>query len=378
MDEGGFKTALMHGVPRGETWAPFLQRLRADVAQMEKDAKADPTGKLQSMSAAMMMGKIREEATNQLANTPEAIAEIYGLKVEKRPVETVLGAAEGPAAKKPYIERKCANTWCKRRGHFKEDCYMYGGGKAGKYPTGWTGPKDLHLHPNVRAANRSQSGGTQLGSANNATTGFDDLTAAAALSQEGSVVVLGTTAAETGNIRCSNAALENSTLPKESMKFYHDSGANRHIAFERGVFHNYKAIDPVPVNGFDNSLHSNAVGKGDVHFATNYDGITRTVKLTDVLHVPSARLNLVSQGCLERKGISCHSGQGRLVLKTHGVEILRGNLGNNNLFLLDVRPMMADLKDRISDLVDDVSDSITTTASTAKSGRDFYTASWGI
>lgn len=134
MNEGGFKTALMHGVPRTESWAAFLRTLRADVTKMKKDSRADPTKKLQPMSAAMMVGRIREEATNQLANTPKAITEIYGLKAEKHTIETVLGAVEASTSKKPYIEKKCANTWCKRRGHLREDCYMYEGGKVGKYP----------------------------------------------------------------------------------------------------------------------------------------------------------------------------------------------------------------------------------------------------
>lgn len=191
-------------------------------------------------------------------------------------------------------------------------------------------------------------------------------------------MVLGTNVTGTTNVHCSTAALENSSLPKESMRFYHDSGANHHIAFERKLFHNYVPIDPIAVNGFNNTVHSSAVGKGDIHFLTNYNEVSRTVQLTDVLHVPSARLNLVSQGCLERKGISCHSEQCQLTLKAHNVNILRGNLGNNNLFLLHVTPIIASLKDRIFDLVEDVNHSVTSAASTAQSGKDFYIASWGI
>lgn len=131
-------------------------------------------------------------------------------------------------------------------------------------------------------ANREK--GQFNGNSANSAVNDDDLTAAAALSQEGSVVILTTSATGTTDIRCSNAALENSALPKDSMRFYHDSGANRHIAFEHGLFHNYARIEPIAVNGFNNTLHSSAIGKGDVHFLTNYNGVSRTVKLKDVLH----------------------------------------------------------------------------------------------
>ncbi|KAJ3816397.1 hypothetical protein F5880DRAFT_1512700 [Lentinula raphanica] len=49
----------------------------------------------------------------------------------------------------------CENTYCVfPQGHTVENCFVYGGGKAGQYPTNYNGPRDLHLSPNARVAAR--------------------------------------------------------------------------------------------------------------------------------------------------------------------------------------------------------------------------------
>lgn len=367
MSDARFASHLVASLPVIDVWRPFIHHLRSKMIKREKKGKPP-------LTSAYVIERIREENDNIRASDPNVITEVYGIQVPKpkRKPEgdagSIIGVADASANKRAKTLLRCANMHCKRRGHLKEDCFAYGGGKVGEYPDWWIGPKNLHLPPNARTSR-----------ANTATATNDNLTANAVLAQEGGVLVLVTEMTST-DVRCTNAALENSTLPKDHLKFYHDSGANRHIAFERALFHNYKSIAPLNVNGFDNSVHSSAVGMGDLIFDTKYDGRSRTLRLSNVLHVPSARLNLISQGCLERKGIACRSGNGQLVLTTHGYDILRGSLGANNLFLLDVTPVLASLKDRISDLVEEVSGNINAAEATAKNRieTDFGTAGWGI
>ncbi|KAJ3816296.1 hypothetical protein F5880DRAFT_1512788, partial [Lentinula raphanica] len=49
----------------------------------------------------------------------------------------------------------CENAYCVfPQGHSTENCFVYGGGKAGQYPATYNGPRDLHLSPNARVAAR--------------------------------------------------------------------------------------------------------------------------------------------------------------------------------------------------------------------------------
>jgi hypothetical protein len=45
----------------------------------------------------------------------------------------------------------CENEFCERPvGHFKAECFAYGGGAAGKYSDKYKGPRDIHLPPAER------------------------------------------------------------------------------------------------------------------------------------------------------------------------------------------------------------------------------------
>ncbi|KAJ3991755.1 hypothetical protein F5050DRAFT_1540531, partial [Lentinula boryana] len=59
-------------------------------------------------------------------------------KVEE--LEKRLGAQL--AAKNVKNDKECYN--CRRKGHFKDDCYRKGGGKEGQYPSWWRGRKSTN------------------------------------------------------------------------------------------------------------------------------------------------------------------------------------------------------------------------------------------
>ena len=147
------------------------------------------------------------------------------------------------------------------------------------------------------------------------------------------------------HITCNTIAFQASAA--DSLKIFHDSGANRHIFFDRTHFDNYRTIPPLTINGFGSSVSSAAIGVGDIFLHAKCNGKTSTIKLSEVLHVPSARMNLVSQGCLERRGVSSRSKDGRMTLTMNHADILTGNLQHNNLFLLDATPVSRNLADRI-------------------------------
>ncbi|KAI0082957.1 hypothetical protein BDY19DRAFT_875209, partial [Irpex rosettiformis] len=76
------------------------------------------------------------------------------------------------------------------------------------------------------------------------------------------------------------------------------------------------------VKGFGSELSTAAIGVGTVVIQTTCNGTTSSLRLSDVLHVPNARLNLISQGCLERKGVSLRSTGGKMVLSIRGNDVL--------------------------------------------------------
>ncbi|KAJ7111118.1 hypothetical protein C8R46DRAFT_838123, partial [Mycena filopes] len=52
--------------------------------------------------------------------------------------------------------------------------------------------------------------------------------------------------------------------------------------------------------------------KGKVVLKTMYDGATRHFSLSNALHIPTARCNLISGSRLDRKGVNTQTGNGKI------------------------------------------------------------------
>ncbi|KAI0094158.1 hypothetical protein BDY19DRAFT_901415 [Irpex rosettiformis] len=127
---------------------------------------------------------------------------------------------------------------------------------------------------------------------------------------------------------------------------YHDSGANHHIFHDRAVFNNYREISHIPVKSFGSTQSTSAVSVGDIYFNASCSSVATELKLSNVLHVPSAHLNLVSQGCLECRGVSCHSANGIITLLMNGTSMVDNTLLPNNLYRLNMTPLPRSLAAR--------------------------------
>jgi hypothetical protein len=125
-----------------------------------------------------------------------------------------------------------------------------------------------------------------------------------------------------------------------SNDLYHDSGSNRHVFYDRSSFTEYTPIPPLTVKGFGNQLSTLAVGRGTVQLRT-ING-ARSFTLTNALHIPTARANLLSQVRLDRKGIGATLSHGKIVLfrDADGTPIVDGSVDNEmyRLHLHIVRP----------------------------------------
>ena len=130
---------------------------------------------------------------------------------------------------------------------------------------------------------------------------------------------------------------------ERSGDIYHDSGSNRHVFYDKSSFTEYQHIPPIKVNGFGDNLSTAAVGRGSVVLSSGTDQRIKRITLTNVLHVPAAHANLLSQIRLDRKGIGATLKEGRVVLfKTaDGSPIVHGTV-HNDMYRLDLRIVAPD------------------------------------
>jgi hypothetical protein len=92
------------------------------------------------------------------------------------------------------------------------------------------------------------------------------------------------------------------------------------------VFHNRHAffdynqlMKPINVKGFGSALSAVAVGRGKVKLIGKLSSgsVIQTI-ITDTLHIPTGRCNLLSQTALDKKGVSSRTGNGLIELIYNG------------------------------------------------------------
>ena len=111
-----------------------------------------------------------------------------------------------------------------------------------------------------------------------------------------------------------------------------DTGATRHICGDKNLFSEYKHMDDGEKFYMGNSSASNVEGKGNVLLKFTSG---KVVTLTDVLHVPEIRKNLVLDPILSKKGFKLVFESDRFILTKAGMYVGKGYL-TEGLFKLNV------------------------------------------
>lgn len=382
MSDITFAPTLAGLIPTDDTWRSFAQRLRDDMDR----ADADRT----PFSSSKVIQRIKAEAWAQGPSDTQQPAEVLYANDNrsKRSSQSanLTGGLDPKRRREDHLELRCTNKYCNTvSGHLVKDCFAHGGGKEGQYPDWWKGKRDLHLHPIERRKRRlestaaanvaSEDAGTRAMITEVMTRDREDDINSAVNNESGLCCMNVTVPAD--EVICHTAALTRSANPTDPAKCYLDSGATRHIFYDRAVFENYRQIDPVIVKGFETSLRGAGTGVGDVILA-NLGG-RAVIKLTNVLHVPGARLNLMSLGCLDDQGMKGETGDGQIMLTFPNQLKVTGEKLPNKLYLLHVKPIVCDLKKRISgfSLADRISGPLVATAH-AEHNEDFSIASSGL
>jgi hypothetical protein len=317
--------------------APSMVSINALVAGRKKtrDADAVPSAYASGSNDARKAGRVQQ-------------------RQDRRP--TPYATQQAQSGSGPTVRKVCDNTFCETPlGHVKDDCFSYGGGKAGKYPEGFRGRRDVHLAPEARIAARRKQALEGRGKAGDRFVGMAEYTedGEAEVEEvfgrvEDSFAFMMTLREEEDDedeidmgeevhvhaVVCSAQEQDNSVN--------HDTGASRHIFNRIEAFHDYSAFDSaLTVHGFGTNLTTQAVGKGRIVMRATYDGAQRNFSISNALHIPTARCNLISGSRLDKKGVSTQTGNGKITyFNSASVPFASGSIVRD-LYKMDVEVVEA-------------------------------------
>jgi hypothetical protein len=121
-----------------------------------------------------------------------------------------------------------------------------------------------------------------------------------------------------------------------------DTGATRGVFHDRAVFRDYRVFaHPIQVNGFGSNLATIARAVGTVDMRSWVDNKEDRWTLTDVLHIPDARCNLISGIRLDYKGVFAVAGDQKVALYIKGssTPFAIGDI-QNDLYRLHAEPIV--------------------------------------
>ena len=168
---------------------------------------------------------------------------------------------------------ECFN--CKKKGHYKTDCWAKGGGKEGQGPRRGKNAKE-NAAP---AAEKEDSGAWAAIDALQEPDAWGNADAAVA----GSVPV-----------RSEQAGLDTVTE-------LYDSGASKHMSPFRDRFTSYKEISPRAITAADKRVFY-AIGTGDLKIEVPNGESLTPITLRDVLHAPDMGITIVSISRIAKAG----------------------------------------------------------------------------
>ena len=130
--------------------------------------------------------------------------------------------------------------------------------------------------------------------------------------------------------------------PKTDVCFY-DSAANRHVFHDRTAFETYQTIPSLSVKGFGDELSVTAIGRGSVRLTGHHGGRTFPIILTNVLHIPNARANLLSGGEFTERDVKVLVQRPVSLFWLHGIIFLEAFFKQDHFYHLNaeiVRPKL--------------------------------------
>lgn len=300
-----FRTIILNALPR--SWDPIVATLYT--TQTSRDA----INQLMTHWARIS----RDRTTNPQTSTSA--------------LQTTTGNSGRNRQRGQNSNLHCSNTNCNRRGHTIEDCYWPGGGKAGQFPASFGKRRGT---TNVAASTTEQT------SANSAASTAEQVFALVAHTPHdtntpevppssihpssstsdmsnvrlfyntvplifGTIEVGDVWKEDDGELTMSIPECHNVNTNVNGVITLLDSGASDHCFVDRSLFSKYQMFSP-PRKGNSAGKDSTFTieGTGTVEFTMIVEGVHSRIVLSDVLHTPHLRSNLVSVSKLVSKGMS--------------------------------------------------------------------------
>ncbi|KAF5387622.1 hypothetical protein D9615_000717 [Tricholomella constricta] len=245
---------------------------------------------------------------------------------EVSPAKSTQALSTQAGGKRPvrHPELKCDNIPnCGRTGHTSDQCFRPGGGLAGQYPEWWKGSK----------------GGT---------TGTGKPTAAAATLPTANSAVISASNPATSPRCLAFSATTSDRVSPGSLVSYADSAASRHFFVDRADFETYKEVPSSDDTGTTASGGGFTIlGTGRVRKTVEFNNETIELTFDDALHAPRLEHNLLSIGCLGKKGCTTtFDGKGATFYDPTGAPFMRGVCHNETMYRIDFVPKPAAMSAR--------------------------------
>ncbi|KAK9944760.1 hypothetical protein M0R45_010310 [Rubus argutus] len=129
-----------------------------------------------------------------------------------------------------------------------------------------------------------------------------------------------------------SAVVSEVNLISNTNEWWVDTGATRHICFDKKMFTTYEEVEQGEQLFMGNSSTSKVEGQGKVILKMTSG---KEITLKDVLHVPDIRKNLVSGSLLSKNGFKLVFEADKFVLTKNGMYVGKGYL-TNGLFKMNV------------------------------------------
>lgn len=117
-------------------------------------------------------------------------------------------------------------------------------------------------------------------------------------------------------------------MPKDDSCYYITS-TKWHVFHDKTAFETYETIKPVAEKGFASNMSANAIGRGTIRVEGNFGYLKPLILLEQVLHIPTARFNMISGSRVDKAAISVTLGKGEIKLLDRGSAIVGGKLSND-------------------------------------------------
>jgi hypothetical protein len=388
MSDRKFALAILDNMVNDESWRNFVSNLQKEVRDSDLQIPPMPIASVDFITAICeeyWYRSRRDPLINEHVFTARADTDKRGTKRSRAPSNT----PQGNNTKCARSDKSCTNSHCGAPcDHDASECIAFGGDSQGKYTEWWRGPWNIHLpvdqrnksnnvppesHPTFakfKQTSAKVSAVTYSHNTSRSHTGDD-------MSSPDNDVIISLVVANEIPVYSWASHLDDevivASLPilecdiPHSDHCHHDSAANRHVFHDRSAFENYKMIAPLAVKGFGKNLFTAAIGLGTVRLRCKYGDRTSSILLTNVLHIPAARSNLVSGMCLDNAGVSTTLENGTVVLSARGSPIVDGAI-HDDMYCLNlsiVRPSPRPTQPSLSSV---------STLHAATQNADFYTA----